>query len=101
MTDTPSEVDASTTANALKAMAHPIRWKILCALGDRELTVRELIELVGTTQSNVSQHIEILRTKNILLSRRDGNKVFCRVKNKELQQLINNMRGVLCQTNLD
>ncbi|MBT4835719.1 MAG: winged helix-turn-helix transcriptional regulator [Methylococcales bacterium] len=100
MTDTPSEQDASTTANALKAMAHPIRWKILCALGDRELTVRELIELVGTTQSNVSQHVEILRTKNIIASRRDGNKVFCRVKNKELQTLIDNMRGVLCPTNL-
>lgn len=101
MLQTPSENDAALTANALKAMAHPIRWKILCALGDRELTVRELIELVGTTQSNVSQHLEILRTKNIISSRRDGNKVFCSVKNIALQTLVDNMRGVLCATNLD
>ncbi len=93
--------DAALTANALKAMAHPIRWRILCALGENELTVREIIDKVGTTQSNVSQHLEILRNKHIIASRKDGNRVFCRVRNTQLQLLIENMRGVLCRTNLD
>lgn len=93
--------DAVLTANALKAMAHPIRWKILCALGEQELTVREIIDKVGTTQSNVSQHLEILRNKSIIASRKEGNRVFCRVRNTQLQMLIENMRGVLCRTNLD
>ncbi len=100
MTETTPIEDVTLTANALKAMAHPIRWKILCALGDKELTVRELIDLVGTTQSNVSQHLEILRNRNIILSRKDGNKVFCKVRNDQVQSLINSMRGVLCSTNL-
>jgi DNA-binding transcriptional ArsR family regulator len=93
--------DPALTANALKAMAHPIRWKILCALGEKELTVREIIEKVGTTQSNVSQHLEILRTKHIVISRKEGNHVLCRVRNKQLQMLIENMRGVLCRVNLN
>jgi DNA-binding transcriptional ArsR family regulator len=96
-----SDEDAALTANALKAMAHPIRWKILCALGERELTVREIMDRVGTSQSNVSQHLEILRNKNILSSRKDGNRVYCRVRNKQLQMLIENMRNVLCVANLD
>ncbi|MCB1875065.1 MAG: winged helix-turn-helix transcriptional regulator [Chromatiales bacterium] len=95
------EEDAVLTANALKAMAHPIRWRILCALGERELTVREIIEKVGTTQSNVSQHLEILRNKHIINSRKEGNRVFCSVRNQQLQLLIENMRGVLCKTTLD
>lgn len=100
--DIPSENDdAALTANALKAMAHPIRWKILCALGENELTVRQIIDKVGTTQSNVSQHLEILRNKHIIASRKDGNRVFCRVRNTQLQLLIENMRGVLCKVNLD
>lgn len=93
--------DAVLTANALKAMAHPIRWKIICALGEDELTVRELIEKVGTTQSNVSQHLEILRNKNIINSRKEGNRVFCSVRNAQLRLLIEHMKGVLCRTHLD
>ena len=105
MTNSPDSAnvdnDAILTANALKAMAHPIRWKILCALGEDELTVRDLIEKVGTTQSNVSQHLEILRNKNIINSRKEGNRVYCSVRNTQLRLLIENMRGVLCKTNLD
>ena len=97
----PTDDDASLTANALKAMAHPIRWKILCVLGNEELNVREIMDQVGSTQSNVSQHIEVLRSKHILMSRKDGNKVYCRIANPNLQNLIDKMRDVLCSANLD
>ena len=51
---TPSpEEDTSLTANALKAMAHPLRWKILCSLGENELSVGEIVERTGTSQSNI------------------------------------------------
>ncbi|MBT5230707.1 MAG: winged helix-turn-helix transcriptional regulator [Methylococcales bacterium] len=99
--ENPTDDDAALTANALKAMAHPIRWKILCVLGNAELNVREIMDQVGSTQSNVSQHIEVLRSKNILISRKDGNKVYCRIANPSLQNLIDKMRGVLCSANLD
>jgi ArsR family transcriptional regulator len=73
--------DINKATKALKAMAHPLRLKILCALKSDELPVLEIVEQVGSSQSNISQHIDILRTKGIIESRRDGNKILCKVKN--------------------
>ena len=50
--DIPNE-DTTLTANALKAMAHPLRWKILCTLGDRELSVGEIVEQTVTAMSGI------------------------------------------------
>jgi DNA-binding transcriptional ArsR family regulator len=93
--------DTSLTANALKAMAHPLRWKILCTLGDRELSVGEIVDQTGTSQSNISQHLEQLRNKNIVMSRKEANRIFYRIRNQQLLDLIGNMREVLCRANLD
>nr|MCU0766981.1 metalloregulator ArsR/SmtB family transcription factor [Gammaproteobacteria bacterium] len=82
----PSE-DTSLTANALKAMAHPLRWKILCTLGDRELSVGEIVDQTGTSQSNISQHLEQLRNKNIVMSRKEANRIFYRIRNQQLLDL--------------
>ncbi|CAK0779699.1 Helix-turn-helix transcriptional regulator [Gammaproteobacteria bacterium] len=97
----PDDEDTVLTANALKAMAHPLRWKILCSLGDRELSVGEIVDHTGTTQSNISQHLEQLRNKNILVSRKDANRIYYRIRNQKLLELIGIMRGVLCPANLD
>jgi DNA-binding transcriptional ArsR family regulator len=93
--------DTTLTANALKAMAHPLRWKILCTLGDNELSVGEIVEKTGTSQSNISQHLEQLRNKNILTSRKEANRIYYRIRNDQLLELIGTMRNVLCPTNLD
>ena len=97
----PSPEDSELTANALKAMAHPLRWRILCVLGDDEMAVNELVERIGTSQSNISQHLELLKRKHILVSRREANRVFYRIKNSQLLLLIGNMSEVLCKTNLE
>ncbi len=44
---TPGE-DITLTADALKAMGHPLRWKILCTLGSSEMSVGEIVEKIGT-----------------------------------------------------
>jgi DNA-binding transcriptional ArsR family regulator len=97
---TPEE-DITLTADALKAMGHPLRWKILCTLGSKEMSVGEIVEKIGTSQSNVSQHLDQLRNKNIVSSRRDANRIYYRVRNDQLLELIGTMRSVLCRTNLD
>lgn len=97
-----NEEDYTTlTANALKAMAHPLRWKILCTLGKTEMSVGEIVEKTGTSQSNISQHLEQLRNKNILTSRKEANRIYYRIRNDQLLDLIGTMRNVLCPTNLD
>jgi DNA-binding transcriptional ArsR family regulator len=95
------EEDVTLTANVLKAMAHPLRWSILCTLGEQELSVGEIVERVGTSQSNISQHLEQLRNKNIVVSRRDANRIFYSVRNDEVRKLIETMRKVLCKANLE
>ena len=100
-TNNEPDEEITLTADALKAMGHPLRWKILCTLGDNEMSVGEIVEKIGTSQSNVSQHLDQLRNKNIIASRRDANRIFYRVRNDQLLELIGTMRNVLCHTNLD
>ena len=83
-------------ARAMKAMSHPLRLKILCVLGDKEVSVQEIVEYVGTTQSNISQHLSILRDKGVLRSRKDANRVYYRVGDARTLQLIGMMREVFC-----
>ncbi|MDD2741054.1 MAG: metalloregulator ArsR/SmtB family transcription factor [Rhodocyclaceae bacterium] len=83
-------------ARALKGIAHPLRLKILCVIGDREVCVQEIVDQVGTSQSNISQHLAILREKNVLMTRKDANRVFYRVGDQRTLQLVGMMREVFC-----
>jgi len=60
--------------------------------------VPNLVEAVGTSQSNVSQHLAILREKGILGTRRSANRVYYSVRDQRTLQLIATMREVLCGT---
>ncbi len=91
------EDNINKAATALKAMAHPLRLKILCVIGNEEVPVMDIVEQVGTTQSNVSQHIDILREKGIIVSRRDGSKILCRIKDAELLGLMDAMQQTFCR----
>jgi DNA-binding transcriptional ArsR family regulator len=88
--------DIERASRSLKAMSHPLRLKILCTLGDQEVSVQEIVEHVGTSQSNISQHLAILRDKGILASRKDANRVFYRVSDARTLRLIGMMREVFC-----
>jgi len=90
------EEDIDRASRSLKAMSHPLRLKILCTLGDQEVSVQEIVENVGTSQSNISQHLAILRDKGILASRKDANRVYYRVGDARTLQLISMMREVFC-----
>ncbi|PTD96123.1 ArsR/SmtB family transcription factor [Pseudothauera lacus] len=90
-----------TAARALKAIAHPLRLKILCVLGDTEVCVQDIVDAVGTSQSNISQHLAILRDKGVLFTRKDANRVFYRVGDQRTLQLIALMREVFCSDQPD
>ncbi|NOX92086.1 MAG: winged helix-turn-helix transcriptional regulator [Gammaproteobacteria bacterium] len=88
--------DIERAARSIKAMSHPLRLKILCALSDQEISVQDIVAMVGTSQSNISQHLAILRDKGILMSRKDANRVFYRVGDARTLRLIGMMREVFC-----
>ena len=90
------EEDIERASRSLKAMSHPLRLKILCTLGDQEISVQGIVENVGTSQSNISQHLAILRDKGILASRKDANRVYYRVGDARTLRLISMMQEVFC-----
>jgi len=90
------EEDIQQAAQAIKAIAHPLRLKILCVLGDREVSVQDIVEQVGTSQSNISQHLAILRDKGVLRTRKDANRVYYRVGDTRTLKLLGMMRDVFC-----
>lgn len=81
---------------AIKAIAHPLRLKILCVLGSKEVSVQDIVADVGTTQSNISQHLAILRDKGVLSTRKDANRVYYRIGNPRTLKLVEMMRDVFC-----
>jgi ArsR family transcriptional regulator len=87
---------AEEAAEGLKALAHPTRLLAVCHIGDKERTVGELEEFLGTTQSNVSQHLSKLRDKGILATRKDGNQVHYRVGDRKVLNLIQALQALYC-----
>jgi ArsR family transcriptional regulator len=83
-------------SEAMKAMAHPLRLKILCLVGQNELMVHEIVGAVGTSQSNISQHLAVMRERGLLASRRDANKVYYRIDDPRIVRMIAMMREVFC-----
>ncbi len=90
------EEDIERASRSLKAISHPLRLKILCVLGDKEVSVQDIVDNVGTSQSNISQHLAILRDKGILASRKDANRVYYRVGDYRTLRLISMMQEVFC-----
>lgn len=92
------EKDIAKAARCLKAMSHPLRLKILCILGKNSISVQDIVEQVGTSQSNISQHLSILREKNILGSKKEANRVYYFIDDQRMIELIDMMRDVFCTT---
>ena len=85
-------------ARCLKILAHPLRLRILTAIGEGEATVGEILEAVGTSQPNVSQHLGQMRDRGVLLARRDANQVFYRVRDPKVFELLAMVRDLFCET---
>jgi ArsR family transcriptional regulator len=79
-------------ADIFQALAHPTRIAILEFLGDGELSTGALIEKLEMEQANVSQHLAILRTKQIVMNRRAGNQVFYSVRDPIIIEVLHLMR---------
>jgi DNA-binding transcriptional ArsR family regulator len=86
-------------ASVFQALAHPTRIAIIEILRDGELSTRALQERLGVEQANLSQHLAILRSRQLVLNRKDGNQVFYSLRNPVLIELLDIMRRYF-QTNL-
>jgi ArsR family transcriptional regulator len=91
------QIDA--VSKLLKSMSHPIRLKILCLLQDQELSVGEIRDSVKTTNANVSQHLNILRSQGIIDFRKDANFIYNKITDKRILELIQKMHVLFCPDN--
>lgn len=82
----------SFKADIFQALAHPTRIAILELLGEGELSAGSLIEKLGMEQANVSQHLGVLRSKQLVLNRKAGNQVFYSVRDPLIIEVLSLMR---------
>lgn len=79
-------------ATIFQALAHPTRIAIIEVLREGELPAGAIIERLGLEQANASQHLSILRTKQIVSNRKEGNQVFYSVRHPLLIEVLDIMR---------
>ena len=75
-------------ADMLKTMGHPLRLKIVIFLQEGEQTVGAISEAIGASQSATSQHLNMMKMKGILKSRRDSTTVLYSVARQEVFKII-------------
>lgn len=82
-------------ARICKAFAHPARLQILDSLGQGELGVSHLQEVLGISKTNMSQHMAVLKSVGVLSTRREGKQVYCSLALPEVKQACQLIRKVL------
>ena len=81
-------------ADFFKALAHPLRIRILELLAEGDKNVNELQTLIGTEGSAVSQQLSILRSKNIVYGTKDGNRVLYSLRDPMIIDLLTIARQI-------
>jgi ArsR family transcriptional regulator len=79
-------------AGVFQALAHPTRIAIVETLRDGEISARAIQERLGIEQANLSQHLAILRSRQVVANRKEGNQVFYSLRNKTLLKVLDMMR---------
>lgn len=82
------------TAEFFKALAHPLRIRILEALRQGEIGVNDLSERLDVEQSTLSQQLAVLRKSNIVVGRKEGQNVFYSVPDRAIFRLLDDSRQV-------
>ncbi len=84
-------------AERFRALSEPTRIKLLDRLREREATVLELTELIGTTQQNVSKHLGVLQRSGIVARRKQRNFAYYRIIDEGVLSLCEAVCGSLQQ----
>jgi DNA-binding transcriptional ArsR family regulator len=84
---TTTDASRERTAAIARALADPKRLCVLERLAEGERSVSDLSREVGCQVPNMSQHLTILRTAGIVVSRRDGNTIFYRLADQQVLEI--------------
>ncbi len=90
--------NAQEAASLLRALSNEARLLVMCHLGEGELSVGELNEAVGLSQSALSQHLARLREDGFVTTRREGQTIYYRISDKRVSRLIGALHDIFCNT---
>lgn len=82
-------------ASICKGLADPKRLLILDALRDEERSVSEICDISELPQSNVSQHLAVLREKGLVVTRREGQRIYYAVASAKINQALDLLLDVM------
>ncbi|MBB3862364.1 DNA-binding transcriptional ArsR family regulator [Novosphingobium hassiacum] len=85
------KANAGVMAGRLKLMSHPVRLLMLCRMDEGEVSVSELVELAGLSQSAVSQHLALLREEGIVNIRGEAQTRFYSLKDPIVRGVIHTL----------
>jgi DNA-binding transcriptional ArsR family regulator len=88
-------VNENKVANFFKAIEHPTRINILRAIKDHDFCVNDISDLLDLNQPNTSQHLAILKNKNILVKTKKGNEVCYHIKDPAIMNLIESAEEII------
>lgn len=87
---------AAEATQLLKELANQNRLMIFCCLGDTEMSVSELNQSVGLSQSALSQHLARLRDAGFLSTRREGQTIYYRLADAKVTKIIGTLKSIYC-----
>ena len=85
------KANASAMAGRLKLMSHPERLTMLCRMDEGEVSVSELVELTGLSQSSVSQHLAMMREEDVVSIRSEAQTRFYSLKDPIVRGVIHTL----------
>ena len=84
-------------ADMCKVFSHPTRLEILNVLREAELSVSDLSNRLGVAIGNLSQHLNMMKQRRVLMSRKDGNIVYYRLANPKMLRAFDLIREILLE----
>ena len=81
-------MDFDRESEILKVLGHPIRLKIVAGLMSQSCNVKKIWECLGLPQATVSQHLALLKNKQIITGRREGVEVYYQVTSPAAQRIV-------------
>ena len=91
------EKNTEAAAKILKALANERRLAIVCILYKGEQSVGALEEVIGLSQSALSQHLARLRRDGIVKTRRDAQTIYYSLSSDEAESLLNCLHDMYCE----
>ncbi|UUO25674.1 helix-turn-helix transcriptional regulator [Colwellia sp. M166] len=89
--------NSAQAADLLKAMSNQHRLLILCHLGEKEMSVTALNNVIELSQSSLSQHLARLRQDGLVKTRRESQTIFYSIANPSVVKLISFLHSEFCQ----